>query len=203
MLVIAYALLSHELMLHAAAKPWAIAALFAPWLLVAASVGLRRHHWPTLLACAALLALLVAVAASEQPANANRLYVAQHVGIHGMLAWSFGMSLQRGSTALISHMAAQVHGKLSPAMQAYTRRLTAVWAAYFVAMVLLSLALYRLAPWSWWSLFGNLITPAAAIALFVGEHGLRYRWHPEFPHATLQQAVQAYQRMVGAHTRSP
>ena len=36
---------------------------------------------------------------------------------------------------------------------------------------------------STWSLLANLLTPAVVAALFVGEHLLRYRLHPEFERA--------------------
>jgi len=59
-------------------------------------------------------------------------------------------------------------------------------------MTLASLCVYALAPWSVWSLLANLITPVLIAALFVGEHLLRYRLHPEFERATLAAAVRAY-----------
>ena len=59
-------------------------------------------------------------------------------------------------------------------------------------MVALSLGLFAAAPWWWWSAFANLVTPVAAVALFVGEYLLRYRLHPEFERVTLGQALKAY-----------
>ena len=190
----AYALASHWLMVNAADRPWAVAALFGPLLLAVASAGWHRRHVPTLAFCAGLLATLVAVVWRGGVTDINRMYVLQHAGIHLALAWSFGVTLRPGSTALIEAIAERLHTDFSPAMRAYTRRLTAVWTLYFLAMVAVSGLLYALAPWPWWSFYGNLITPLAAIALFVGEHLWRHRRHPEFEPVTLRRVVDAYRR---------
>jgi hypothetical protein len=65
-------------------------------------------------------------------------------------------------------------------MRAYTRALTQLWCAYFLAMIGVSLALYALAPWPWWSLYCNVFTPLAAVAFFAGEYAWRWWRHPEF-----------------------
>ena len=188
----AYAGLSHLLMLHAAGRPWAVAALLGPLWLLAAGVAWRRRHGALALACALTLIGLVAVVLRGGAGDVNRLYVAQHAGIHLLLGLSFGATLRRGATPLISALAERVHGGLEPAMRAYTRRVTQAWALYFIGMTLLSLALYAWAPWPAWSLFANLLTPLAALALFVAEYVLRYRWHPEFERASMAQALAAY-----------
>jgi uncharacterized membrane protein len=191
-----YALLSHVLMTRAPDQPWTVAALFGPWLLALAAVGLKRRHAPTLLACAALAALL-ALAVARGGLGINRLYVLQHGAMHLLLAWSFGRTLRTGATPLISAIAERVHHVFSPEMRAYTRRLTALWTGYFLGMVVVSLLLYAFAPWSWWSLFCNVLTPLAASGLFVGEHVLRYLRHPGFERLTLGGALRAY-RAYGA-----
>jgi len=189
----AYAVLSHWLMLEAADKPWAIVVLLGPLLLTLATLALRQRHAPTLLACALCAAAMAAyVARADRLQRAEHLYVLQHVGIHLALALGFGLTLRARAQPLISALAARVHGTLTPGLAQYTRRLTQVWVGYFVAMALLSLALYAWAPWWLWSLFANLVTPVAAAALFVGEYALRYRLHPEFERTTLAQALRAY-----------
>lgn len=132
------------------------------------------------------------------------LCVLQHAGIHLVLAWIFGRTLRPGKTPFITALAERVHGgRLTPAMHGYTRRLTAVWSGYFVAMALVSVLLYIVAPWSWWSLFGNVLTPLALAAMFGGEHWLRYRLHPEFERATIAQAVNAYRRSFASDKAGP
>ncbi len=157
-------------MVHAAREPWAVAVLLGPMLLVAAAVALRQRHAAALLACAVAAALLGWMVAAGGLHDVDRLYVLQHAGIHATLGIVFGATLRRGATPLIGILAERVQGPLPAAERRYTRRLTAVWAGYFFGMVALSLALYLLAPWWWWSLYANLITPVAALALFLGEH---------------------------------
>jgi len=100
--------------------------------------------------------------------------------------------LQAGREPLVTALARRVHGSLTPAMEAYSRKVTLAWTVYFVAMAALSLVLYALAPFDAWATFANLVTPLAILLMFVGEYLLRYRLHPEFERATLAQAVRAY-----------
>jgi uncharacterized membrane protein len=197
MLVAAYAALSHWLMLSAPDRPWAVAVLFGPLLALMLGVGLARRHGPSIACGLVLVAVLVAVVRSGGVDDINRLYVLQYLGIYLALAWSFGITLRRGSTALITRFATHVHGSLPPAMVQYTSRLTAWWVAFFVGMGTVAVVLYLWTPWSWWSLFANVLTPIALLIMFVGEHLLRYRLHPEFERATLMQAVQAYRHVSG------
>ena len=168
MALVAYALASHGLMVYAAERAWAVAAL------------------------------LVGVVYRGGVADVTRLYLLQYVAIHAVLAWSFGITLRSGSTPIITLFAEQVHGTISPGMRAYTRRLTAVWVAYFCTMAVISLILFSTAPWSWWSVFANLVTPLAVVTLFVGEYLMRWQWHPEFERASLMQALSAYRSRIQA-----
>ena len=196
--LVGYALLSNWLMVHRAGEAATVALLFGPLLLAVASFGWQRRQWLTLGACAALLLLLVAVVLRGGVANAQRLYVLQHGGIHLALAWTFGLSLRGGETALISGLAQGLHGRLNqtftPALALYTRGVTLLWAGYFVAMLLLSAGLYALAPWPWWSFYCTVLTPLAAALLFVAEYLWRYQRHPEFPRVTMRAAWAAYQQ---------
>jgi uncharacterized membrane protein len=198
-----YAALSHALMVVAADRPWAAAALLGPLVLALSTLAWRQRHLPTLLAGTAALAWLAYVAASGESQSIARLYLLQHAGIHAALGFAFGITLRRGGKPLISAMAERVHTRYTPEMAIYTRRVTWVWTIYFATMVALSLALYAWAPWWWWSLFANLLTPLAAIGLFVGEHGLRYRLHPEFERASLAQALRAYRATPLIAARRP
>ncbi|GAP37293.1 hypothetical protein [Piscinibacter sakaiensis] len=190
--VLAYAALSHALMLHAADRPWAAAALLAPGVLAGAGWALAQGRRGLLLGCTLVLAGLVAWSLAGSQASVQHLYLAQHAGIHVALGAVFGASLRIGATPMITGFARRVHrAGLSPAMAAYTRRLTAVWAGYFFAMAALSVALFAAAPWSAWSLFANLLTPASVALLFLGEHLLRYRLHPEFERAHWRDALRA------------
>ncbi len=199
----AYGVLSHLLMVHFAQAPWAVAALFGPLLLAVAAGGWLRRQWALLAGCAALVAWLAWLVWRGGVADINRMYVLQHAGIHLALAYSFGVTLKAGSTPLISALAQRLHRDFSPALRDYTRRLTAVWVAYFLGMVVLSALIYGLAPWPWWSLFCNVVTPALVVALFVGEHLVRYVQHPEFERVSLRAALAAYRAMNPGPGQAP
>ena len=196
--LVAYALLSNWLMVHNANAPWTVALLFGPLLMAVAALGWQQRQPLTLAACAALALVLGGVVFRGGVVDAQRLYVLQHGGIHLALAWTFGMSLRAGKKPLISGLAEGLHRRLgqsfSPALARYTRGLTMWWAGYFFAMVLLSAALYALAPWAWWSLYCTVFTPLSAVILFVAEYLWRYQRHPEFPRVTMRAAFDAYQQ---------
>ena len=199
----AYAVLSHLLMVYAAQAPWAVAALFGPLLLAVAAGGWLRRQWALLGGCAALVAWLAWLVWRGGVADINRMYVLQHAGIHLALAYGFAVTLKAGSTPLISALAQRLHRQVSPALLAYTRALTGVWVAYFLGMVVLSALIYALAPWPWWSLFCNVLTPALVVALFVGEHLVRYVHHPEFERVSLRAALGAYRAMNPGAGQAP
>lgn len=189
-----YAALSNWLMVHAAQQPWAVAALFGPLVGGLAAVGWARRQWATLAGSAALVALLGWIVAEGGVRDIQWMYFLQHGALHLALAGTFGLTLRPGSTALITMMGERVHRHFTPAMRAYTRALTAAWALYFVAMVVVSTVIFLFAPWPWWSAFCSVVTPLAAIALFGGEHVWRYRRHPEFERITMRTAFEAWQR---------
>ncbi|HSW24796.1 MAG TPA: hypothetical protein VLJ62_18685 [Burkholderiaceae bacterium] len=199
-----YALLSHVLMVVAADRPWAVLVLLGPLLLGVSALALQQRHLPSLLACmVAACGLWAYVSAHEGLHRIEHLYVLQHAGIHFALGFVFATTLRHGGTPLISAFALRVHRTVTPELLRYTRQVTWAWSLYFAAMVALSLALFVAAPWWWWSVFANLVTPVAAISLFVGEYLLRYRLHPEFERITLAQALQAYRDTPLIEARRP
>jgi uncharacterized membrane protein len=188
----AYVLGSHWLMTRAPTSPLSALAIVGPMLALAAFLAWQRGQ-RLLAALAALATAALAWQAWQGGGLApGTVFVAQHVAIHALLAFVFGLTLVGGRESLITALARRVHGALTPAMAAYSRKVTIVWTAYFVAMGALSLVLYALAPFATWAAFANLATPLAMIALFVGEYLLRYWLHPEFERATLGQALRAY-----------
>ena len=189
-----YAVASLLLMTHASNHPWTVAALFGPLLAAAAWSGWRARQPRVLLGCAVALIVLVTVVARGGVDDVNRLYVLQHAGIHLALAFTFGITLRAGAVPLIVAMGEKVHRVFTPEMRGYARRLTGVWVVYFIAMVVVSLVVYALAPWPWWSLFCNLFTPAAAVGFFVAEHVYRHLRHPHFEPVSLRAAWDAYQK---------
>jgi uncharacterized membrane protein len=196
--LVGYGLLSNWLMAHAPEHPWTVALLFGPLLLAVAALGWQRRLWWTLAACAALLAALGLLVQRGGVTDLEHLYVLQHGGIHLALAWSFATTLRAGHKPLITALAEGVHRRLGQdfphALTLYTRGLTQLWTAYFLAMIPLSALLYALASWAWWSLFCTVLTPLSVATLFVTETLWRYRRHPEFPRVSIQAVVQAWQQ---------
>ena len=189
---VAYVLVSHWLMTGAPASPWNAVFVVGPMLGAASVVAWQRRR-RLLAALAALVAAgLVVQAWRGHDLPAGSIYVCQHVAIHLLLALVFGLTLQAGREPLVTALARRVHGTMTPAMAAYSRKVTGAWTGYFVAMATLSLVLYGVAPFAVWAAFANLVTPLAILVMFVGEYLLRYRLHPEFERATLAQAVRAY-----------
>jgi len=195
----AYLLGSHWLMTSAPASPWNAVVVVAPMFVAAGVVAWQRGQRALALVAAAATAALVVQAGRGGGVAAEMLYLGQHVAVHLLLAFVFGSTLAAGREPLVSALARRVHGSLTPAMAAYSRRVTVAWTFYFVAMAVLSIVLFATAPFVAWAAFANLVTPLAIVAMFVGEYLLRYRLHPEFERVTLMDAVRAYRRGAAAH----
>ncbi len=195
----AYLGASQWLMTSAPASQWNAVVIVGPMLAAAAAVAWQRRQRALALALAAATAALVVQAARGGGVGATTLYLAQHVAIHLLLAFVFGSTLAAGREPLVTALARRVHGSLTPAMRAYSRKVNVAWTIYFVAMALVSVVVFATARFAAWATFANLVTPLAIVALFVGEYLLRYRLHPEFERATLAQAMRAYADRTARH----
>lgn len=194
----------YVLMTHAPGFAWNGVVIAGPMLASFGVVGWRRGWALPALAAFAVLAGLVWAGFAGIVLPLPWLYIVQYTVIHLALAAAFAQTLVPGRKPLITLLAEPVHGeRFTPAMAAYTRRLTAVWAGYFALMAALSLALFALAPFGWWAAFANFATPCAVAVLFVGEHVLRYQLHPEFDRATIGDAIGAWKRRRRAGLAKP
>ena len=198
---VAYAGVSHWMMLFHAAEPWAVGVLLAPlWLAALGLAGSRFGAWGLTVA-GAVGVIGFALVLRGEAGDPNRLYVFQHAGINALLCGWFGSTLRGDRLSLIGQFAARIH-PLSPAMRAYTARVTCVWAVYFALMTVASIAVYAFLSFAAWSVLANLLTPVMVAGLFVGEYLLRYRLHPEFERTRLIDTVRAfYNAPVDTHTR--
>lgn len=88
------------------------------------------------------------------------------------LAVFFGRSLRSGAMPVIERVARQSKPMLPPALSRYTRRLTALWCAYFVAAA----AMAAVTPFAWSTL--GLSVWAGTLVLFVGERWMRPWFFP-------------------------
>ncbi|AVQ80585.1 MULTISPECIES: hypothetical protein [Variovorax] len=188
---VAYAGLSHWMTLFHATEPWAVVVLLGPlWLAAVGFAASRFGGW----GCAGAVALGIAgfvLVFLGEAGDPNRLYVLQHVGINALLCGWFGSTLRGRGLPLITQFAQRVH-PLKGHMLAYTTQLTRIWTAYFAVVVLASIAIYLTRPFADWSLFANVLSPIMVGVLFVGEHLVRYRLHPEFERTRLVDAVRAF-----------
>ncbi|WP_284616929.1 hypothetical protein [Aquabacterium humicola] len=193
--LLAYAALSHWSMLHAADAPWAVAAIFGPLLLPCLAFAWRRGNVLVAGLTLAALTALVFIVAAGGLGDVKRLYLAQHAGVHAALGLGFAASLRGPGLPLISQVARRVHGgRMGPELLAYTTAVTRLWTGYFFGMAGLSAIVFVWGSWDAWSLLANLLTPATIALLFVGEHWLRYRLHPEFERVSIADAVRAFRQ---------
>lgn len=184
-----YAVASHELMTRAADSAVTLAFVLGPMLVAAVGSVWSTGHRGLALGLAAAMLVVLAAATQGRGVPSAWLYLAQHAGLHAALGIWFGSSLRK--EPLITQLAARLHA-LPPAERVYTRHCTVAWVAYFAAMTLASLLLFALAPFAAWSLFANVLTPLSLAAMFVGEHLVRYRLHPEFERVGLVAAARAF-----------
>lgn len=188
---VAYAGLSHWMTLFHATAPWAVVVLLGPlWLAAMGFAASWFGRWG-FVGMAALGVGGFSLVFLGEAGDPDRLYVMQHVAINSALCGWFGSTLRGKGLPLITQFAQRVH-PLKGHMLAYTTQLTRIWTGYFAVVVLASIAIYMTRPFSDWSLFANVLSPVMVALLFVGEHLVRYRLHPEFERTRLVDAVRAF-----------
>jgi uncharacterized membrane protein len=111
--------------------------------------------------------------------------------LNAWLAWIFGTTLRPGREPMIAVFARIEHASLSgrpdavlpPGLIGYTRLLTRLWCALFMAMALISALLAYSGLLTWWALFTGVISYLLMAALFLGEYLYRRVHFSQFPHA--------------------
>lgn len=140
---------------------------------------LWRGFRPAALALLALLLASVVAALNDNPYQ----YLLAPLLINALLFGLFAQTLLPGRTPLINALQLQRHGTgLSPALRRYGRLLTAIWAAFFLLLLIEVLLLFWLAPPRLWSLFANGLNYLLAAGFFLGEFWLRPRLLPQVEH---------------------
>lgn len=150
-------------------SPRAFAVLLgALWLLRLLSTGVRRPGQRSMAVAALLFCLLLGLA------DSSLLLRWYPVLLSGVLLLLFAGSLRHGMP-IVERLARLTEPDLPPAAVAYTRRVTAVWAGFFLlnGSVCAGLALW--APLTWWTLYTGLLAYLLMGALFAGEWLLRQR----------------------------
>jgi uncharacterized membrane protein len=176
-LLLAYAVLTHV----AATTGGGNYALLA-WCSLIAAIALALPWKAGLVAAIALLAPLawlpIEALVKVPPAI---IYLA-------LAAW-FGRTLLPGRQPLISGLASLERGELEPVLARYTRRLTAMWSAFFVLMAAVSAALAVFADAETWSVFVNGVSYLLIALLFVGEYVYRRVHYSQFRHASFPRMM--------------
>lgn len=150
-----------------------------------------------LLAGAAAIAVL---AAADVAANSSLIAVAavSHGALYLGLGLLFGLSLLPGQEPLVSRLARRVEPEPTPALLAYTRGVTLLWAGFCTAQLAVSALLLAAAPLAVWSLFVNVLDGPLIALTFAAEYAVR-RWR--FRHArlaSLADTVRAFRRRGAA-----
>lgn len=123
-----------------------------------------------------------------------------------MVAWWFARTLRPGSVPLITRIASRVEdvapADMAPALLAYTRRLTRLWALLLAGLALANLLLGLVAvpdgvlarlgyapvvavPQAAWSWFANILDYGIVAGMLVVEYVVRTRLFPDRPHRGL------------------
>ena len=140
----------------------------------------RRAGWRAPLSVAASVAypFIVYGLLARQQSLLGHLLLLPPLAVNLGLAWLFGRTLTGGREALVTRFARLGNDCLEPAVVTYTRRLTGVWVAFFLAMAAVSAALAAFGAhwaWAWFTAVGNYLCVAA---LFAIEYVYRRRRFP-------------------------
>jgi uncharacterized membrane protein len=155
---------------------------------------------------AGLIALMFVVVYVSRQQN---LVALPSIALNALIATAFGLTLRRGRTPMIEAIAtwAMAPEPMTPEFAHYLRRQTQAWTIFFVLMMVACAVLALAAPFSWWSLFSNVLSWPLITAFFCGEYLVRRIWFPHLPdHTPLQtmSSALAYpgEAMRKAFTRS-
>ena len=128
------------------------------------------------------------------------------IGLNLILAAGFAATLRRGETPLIVRIELIDNPRdLTPEFVRYLRGLTQAWTIFFLVNAAVSLLLILFAPFSWWSLFSNVLTWPLIAGMFAAEWVVRRIAFPQFPpHTPLGIAAKifAYQRIAREAARA-
>lgn len=172
----------------------------APLILLAfAFTWHSRWRGPVALAVIALVGAAVHFRA-DLAQHVPALWLLQHVAGHGALAIMFARTLLPGEVPLATRVARAVLPSMPTAVVRYTRGVTVAWTLYFVAMAVLSLALYLSAGPAAWSTFATLVSGPLVGLMFVLEFALRRFMVPASHRATIAQTVAGFRTLM--RTRS-
>lgn len=190
--------MAYPVLVHASVMLGAPALALSALVALVAVVLFKPLTAPRLWAWAALFGSAAALFGLAHSDGVRFAVYLPSLAIPAALALVFGGSLRAGREPLISLIARlERGGVLAPDLVVYTRQLTQLWAAAFVLMFALALALILAGEIAWWSLVTNVLNYVAIGLMFAVEYGYR-RWRfPHHPHRGFFEHI----RMVASHRR--
>jgi len=143
----------------------------------------------TLRVAGALAVMFIVIYVSHQ----QNVVALPSIALNALIAIVFGLSLRGGRTPIILAIAtwAMAPEPVKPDFQQYLRTLTLAWTIFFVTMGLICAVLALAAPFSWWSLFANVLSWPLIGAFFCGEYLVRRIGFPHLPGHTPLQTIAA------------
>ena len=102
----------------------------------------------------------------------------------------FGRSLLKSHIPLITRYARLIDGELNSEMLFYTKRVTQIWTALFLIMLIESIVLAIFFPVEIWSLFTNFLNYLVVIFVFFAEYTYRNKVYPELPKRNFLEFLQ-------------
>lgn len=162
-------LLLYPLLVHAAIVADSRLLEFAALSLLAGNVlgpkliRAQAWAWTTFAACAVGSAVFVIL-------GDGRLFLYAAAVVSPLaLMWFFARTLLPGQTPLVTRIADDMSGPLSPAVTLYTRRVTQLWVVALTGFATANFLLALFATPVIWSLFANFINYIIAGTLFLAE----------------------------------
>jgi uncharacterized membrane protein len=189
-LVVGYAALSHYSTSSPDAKGLGAALSVAPVLLIGLILAWRWTQPLTTLLIAALSCALLYRYWPAIERNYEWADLVQQCGVYGLIAASFARSLFAGRIPTCTQLANTMHGALTPAELAYTRRATVAWVVFYVLTTVAILVLFFVAPLRIWSLFVNFGVFGLMIVMGIADHALRRRVLPRHPAGGILAIIQ-------------
>jgi len=181
---------------------WRVLLLWTPpALLVAWAIARSRNKaaWLAALVAGGTLVYFIERSAHMGLAALSGL---SHAACYLFLLCYFGSTLAPGREPLVTRIARRVHGALEPAMERFTRNLTAAWCVFFALQLVTSALLLAFAPLQAWSLFVNLLNLPLLALMFCGQFVVRALRHPEMPRASLWQVIRVFSQEAALSGRA-
>ena len=137
---------------------------------------------------AGLIAVMFVVVYISRQQN---LVALPSIAFNALIATVFALTLRRGRTPMIQAIAtwAMAPEPMTPEFAHYLRGQTLAWTIFFFLMALACAVLALAAPFSWWSLFANVLSWPLIGAFFCTEYLIRRRWFPHLPDHTPLQTI--------------